>query len=111
MIRERDRAVRARRDVAALTALDERRIPSPIEQQDALIATRQALAQFALELVAHDQREWIRRRLRITRGRSPHVDDLDLRETSAADTIGQREAPVLPRLGVRPALETRRRAA
>src|SRR5688572_8690419 len=41
MVRERDRAVRTGRDLSALIALHESRVPAAIQQQDALLAARE----------------------------------------------------------------------
>ena len=45
MIGQRDGAVRAGRDVTARLALHERRVAAPVEQEDALLAARERLAQ------------------------------------------------------------------
>ena len=55
MIRETDRAVRTGRDVAAVGALNERRVAAPIEQENALLALRQPIGQRLLELLADDE--------------------------------------------------------
>src|SRR6266487_4045730 len=39
MVRQRDAAVRTHHDIAAFTALHERRIAAPVEEQDALLTT------------------------------------------------------------------------
>src|SRR5215204_5176051 len=66
MVGERDGAVRTRRDLSTLIALHECRVPSAIQQQDALLAAREAVRERFLEGMADDEPERIRRRFRLS---------------------------------------------
>src|SRR6185503_13999004 len=66
MVRERDAAVRARRDRSTLIALHECRVPSAIQQQDALLAAREPVRERFLEGMADDEPERIRWRVRLS---------------------------------------------
>ena len=117
VIRETDRAVRTRRDVAAVGTLNERRIPAPVEQENALLALRQAVGQRVLELLADHEAQPVRRVARAQSGRDarrvsfPAIDDVDLGQPRLAHALGQRQQRVLPARRIDPALETRRRAS
>ena len=109
MIGERDRAVGATRHVP-VGALDERRVATPVEQEDALLPPREPFAETAFEL----GRYHLAARPLVGRGRAqllPQVEDAHLRQPTAAHTLRQREQGEPPILRVLPALEARRRTA
>src|SRR5262245_25240135 len=112
VVRQADRAVGAARNVAAGTALYERRVAAPIEQQNALLPFAHAVGQRTLERLAEhpakgvDRAAALRQLLLLAK-----VDDVDLRKTSATDALGQCEQPELSAASVHPALEARRGAA
>src|SRR5688500_4101267 len=119
VIGQRDGAVRARHYVSAAGALHEARVTAPIQKQNALLAARDPLTKRQLERLADHaakQVPWlagaragggVHRFLR----RDAQVHDLDRWQLSPSDAVGEREAAILPRLGVGPALEARCRAA
>src|SRR5262249_30898824 len=82
-------------------------------QQDALLLLLQAVAQRRFELLADDETEPILGRAIVgeLELRFAAIDDLDARQPSLADALGQREERVLAARRIDPTLQTRRRAA
>jgi hypothetical protein len=114
MVGERDRTLRAGRDIAARLALHERRVSAAVEEHDALLAVREGLAKRGFERCADHRRELIsgHRRRERRRGRSaapPQIDDFHRGQPAASDAIGERQQAVLARCGIGPRLQTRRR--
>jgi hypothetical protein len=99
---ERDGAVRTVGNVAAGAALDERRKPAPVEQQDGLLATGDGIAQRAVERLAEDAAEWIDRNGGVL---DAHVDDLHPRQRATADPLRQGEESIRLAPGIGPAFE------
>ena len=113
VIRERDAAIGACRDVAAVAALHRARVAAPVQQEDALLAGREALGERALEWRTDDRLKVARtdRGARGVAAQRAQVHDLHLRQLRASHTLGEREQPILARRRVDPAFEARRGAA
>src|SRR6185312_7494192 len=95
--------------------LNERGVAAPVEEQDALLALAQPVAERPLELLAHDRAQPVARvALGASRRRSARlapIDHFDGGQSERADAFGKGEQAIAPALRVRPALEARRGAA
>ena len=96
-------AVRAAALPATGAAVQHRRVAAAVEQQQALLAARDALLDRRL------QRRRQHRGLRAARARQPvHVEHAHRRQCAASHARGQREPRVAPLLGTLPGLQRRR---
>ena len=101
-------AVRAAAQPAALAALQHRRVAAPVQEDEALLAARDALAQCRQHLRS-ETRDGARAQA-LGRARQPaHVDQADRRPGRAADALGQGDAAIAAGFGALPGLERRRR--
>src|SRR6185295_15658480 len=96
---------------AALAALQDRRIAAPVEEDQALLAAADSLAQRGEDLRRERRRRRARAQADSRLGQPPHVDQADRRPGGSADPLGQGEAPVAAGFGALPGLERRRRRA
>ena len=82
--------LRAARDVAAVVALDERRVAAAIEQQDALLAALQSLAERVLERLAEHE---AKRHVAMDPPAASPLAGRCVCRRSTTSTLGSRAAP------------------
>ena len=82
--------------------MQHRRVAAAVEQDEALLATQQAL------LHRTEQRRRDHDLFALVARQGSHVDDTHARQRAAADALGQRQAPVRALLGALPGFERRR---
>src|SRR6476661_928577 len=108
-----DAAVRTRRDRAAVDTLDERRVPAPVQEQNALFAFADALDEGVVQLLANDDAvldSSLSHAAVLLRG-MPEIDDGNVGETSSTYPVRKLEKRKLARRRVDVTLERRGRAA
>ena len=104
-------AVRAAAQPAALAALQHRRIAAPVQEDEALLAARDALVQRRDDLRRQRRRRALARRPTVALGSRAMSTSRIAGQRRAADPFRQRLAQVAAGLGALPGLERRRRRA
>ena len=112
MMRQCDAAVGTDHNIAAVIALNERRVAAAVQQKNALLSTQQSRSKSAVQLFAdHRLVRSTNARIGVGSRTVPEIHYIDSGQPAAAYTIWQSEQRILPGGSVGPGFDRRRRAA